>query len=176
MEIIKECLNINYISYFVTTIIIISAIIFIIEVFVKFFNFLNIPIRWVRTKDRDHELLEEMKHNFETIESKRLKDLEQSNKNDEEIKAMLDSTLKMLENHIKTDNRRTIVTLRSMLYNMHNEFVSLGYVTNAGLKTFLDCGNAYEEAGGNDIYHDKLKPEVLELPIRDIQNNEADTR
>ena len=36
-----------------------------------------------------------------------------------------------------------------------------------GLKTFTELGSIYESAGGDDIYHDKLKPEVLSLPIKD---------
>ena len=35
------------------------------------------------------------------------------------------------------------------------------------LETFTELGSIYESAGGDDIYHDKLKPEVLALPIHD---------
>ena len=47
------------------------------------------------------------------------------------------------------------------------KFVERGYIDKSGLKTFTELGSIYESAGGDDIYHDKLKPEVLALPIHD---------
>lgn len=35
-----------------------------------------------------------------------------------------------------------------------------------GLKTFLEMGKLYEDAGGNDIYHSKLLPEITALEIK----------
>lgn len=63
-------------------------------------------------------------------------------------------------------NERTIATCRSTLFRLHKEFTSQGYVTPEGLKTFTEMGKVYEDAGGNDIYHDKLYPEVLALEIK----------
>ena len=44
--------------------------------------------------------------------------------------------------------------------------MSQGYVTEAALRTFTECVRVYEARGGNDIVHDKLAPEVLNLPIK----------
>ena len=65
------------------------------------------------------------------------------------------------------DKAKTVATLRSQLYDLHSKFVKQGYIDKSGLKTFTELGSIYESAGGNDIYHDKLKPEVLLLPIKD---------
>lgn len=46
------------------------------------------------------------------------------------------------------------------------EFTKQKFVTPEGLKTFKEIGKVYVEAGGDDIYHDKLEPEVLKLPIK----------
>ena len=40
-----------------------------------------------------------------------------------------------------------------------------GHADKSGLKTFLELGKIYEDDGGDDIYHDKLKPEIMNLPI-----------
>lgn len=71
----------------------------------------------------------------------------------------------MLKDHISMDNERTISSFRSTLYRLHMEFTKQGYVTREGLKTFKELGKCYVAAGGDDIYHDKLEPEVLSLPI-----------
>lgn len=72
-----------------------------------------------------------------------------------------------LKDHDKKDKERIVATLRNQLYSLHSKFIEHGYVDESGLKTFLELGKIYEESGGNDIYHDKLKPEVMNLPIRD---------
>lgn len=76
----------------------------------------------------------------------------------------------MLERHIETDNERTISSFRSTLYRLHKEFTEQGYVTPEGLKVFNEVGNAYVSAGGDDIYHSKLEPEVLSLKIEYDEN------
>lgn len=94
-------------------------------------------------------------------------DIRQELKNDQDslkndVKALIDK----FDSYILTDNKRTIATLRTSLWRMHRDFMEQGYVTPDGLKTFKEMGVVYEEAGGNDIYHEKLKPEVLSLEIR----------
>lgn len=66
-----------------------------------------------------------------------------------------------------TDKAKTVAILRNQLYELHGTFVDRGYVDKSGLKTFLELGNIYEDAGGNDVYHDKLKPEVMRLPLKE---------
>lgn len=66
-----------------------------------------------------------------------------------------------------SDKAKTVATLRNQLYDLHSKFVEKGYVDKSGLKTFLELGTIYENAGGDDIYHDKLKPEVLNLPMKE---------
>lgn len=71
----------------------------------------------------------------------------------------------MLQLYIEKDNRRTIASLRTTLWSLHADFVAQGYITPDGLKTFNELGAVYEEAGGDDIYHSKLLPEIMDLEI-----------
>lgn len=71
----------------------------------------------------------------------------------------------ILQEYIAKDNEKTVATLRTSLWKMHKLFTEQGYVTPDSLKTFMEEGKVYEKAGGNDIYHDKLLPEVLDLDI-----------
>lgn len=71
----------------------------------------------------------------------------------------------MLQLYIEKDNRRTIASLRTTLWRLHADFVAQGYITPDGLKTFNELGAVYEEAGGDDIYHSKLLPEIMDLEI-----------
>lgn len=78
----------------------------------------------------------------------------------------VDSLTVMIENFISKENESTVAMFRSSLWRMHRDFVAQGFVTPDGLKTFMEMGKVYENAGGNDIYHEKLLPEVEALEIR----------
>ncbi len=80
----------------------------------------------------------------------------------EDIKALTN----MFQMYINMDNDRTVAAFRTSLWKLHNEFVTQGFITPDGLKTFTEMGKIYVEAGGDDIFHDKLEPEVLALEIK----------
>lgn len=84
-----------------------------------------------------------------------------------ELENGLSTILEALQKHMQQDDERAIATFRSTLYRLHSEFITQGYVTQEGLKTFLEAGRVYQSAGGDDIYHSKLEPEVLKLPLRE---------
>lgn len=61
----------------------------------------------------------------------------------------------------------TVATLRNQLYGLHSIFTAQGYIDSSGLRTFTELGAIYEKAGGDDIYHEKLYPEIMALKIKD---------
>ena len=94
------------------------------------------------------------------------KDQAELREKQQEIQAAVKDITAMLQDYIRKDNKKTIATLRTTLWQLHKSFMDQGYVTPDGLKTFTELGKVYEDAGGDDIYHDKLVPEVMSLEIR----------
>lgn len=94
------------------------------------------------------------------------KDQAELREKQQEIQADVKDITAMLQDYIRKDNKKTIATLRTTLWQLHKSFMDQGYVTPDGLKTFTELGKVYEDAGGDDIYHDKLVPEVMSLEIR----------
>ena len=84
----------------------------------------------------------------------------------DDLKEDIHSLRLLLEESMENQNQTTIAILRSSLWRFHKDFTTQGFVTPDGLKTFRELGRVYEQAGGNDIYHEKLLPEVEELEIR----------
>lgn len=160
MDNIINLQELNISAFIVGAFIIMSAIIAIYEIIGKFSVIIKKPVFWVKNKNKDHEIL------IDTVN--KVNDLE---KKDDAIKTDIDDILKLLKDHIETDKKNTRATFRSSLYRMHSDFTSRGFITKEGLKTFLECGAAYELADGDDIYHDKLKPEVMKLPIREVDTD-----
>lgn len=86
-------------------------------------------------------------------------------KNQEGLSTQISDLSQMMSSFINTQNDRTVASFRSSLWRMHKDFTNQGYVTPDGLKTFMEMGKIYEASGGNDVYHEKLLPEVESLEI-----------
>lgn len=86
-------------------------------------------------------------------------------KNQEGLSTQISDLSQMMSSFIDTQNDRTVASFRSSLWRMHKDFTNQGYVTPDGLKTFMEMGKLYEASGGNDVYHEKLLPEVESLEI-----------
>ena len=94
------------------------------------------------------------------------KDQAELREKQKEIQADVKRMSDILQDYIRKDNKKTIATLRTTLWQIHKGFMDQGYVTPDGLKTFTELGKVYEDAGGDDIYHEKLVPEVMSLETR----------
>ena len=126
-----------------------------------------------KVKDALFKKQEAYHHQSEEIRDDFIKRQNESKSHREKLQAGQDlltenvnNMMNMLQEYIKKDNEKTVATLRTSLWRMHKDFVDQGFVTPDGLKTFTEEGKVYEAAGGNDIYHEKLLPEVLNLEIR----------
>lgn len=172
MESIKELFELDIISLIIGIFIILSSIISMVTIVSKFLEYIGKPLKWIQDKDKDHQLLITTATALAELQDKQKEDVINSIKHDEAIREDLESVIKLLEENVKRDNRRTVATLRSTLYRLHSDFMSQGCITREGLKTFTECGTVYEEAGGDDIYHHKLRPEILNLPIQEEYINE----
>ena len=71
----------------------------------------------------------------------------------------------LIEQFMSDQNETTVAMLRSSLWRYHKDFMAQNFVTPDGLRTFREMGRVYERAGGDDIYHEKLLPEVEALEI-----------
>ena len=135
---------------------------------------------WSKTSDikeeEQNDKLEELETRLNQLEEKVDRTATQFFENQQlfhgqsiEVRSELANDIKSLtelfENYLEMDKKRTIASFRNSLWSMHRMFMDQGFVTPDGLKTFLEMGKIYEHAGGNDVYHDKLKPEVESLDI-----------
>lgn len=128
----------------------------IIEIFAYFKN----KFRIKTGVEEDKETIEQRIAVLEKHDKWQYGEITKISQGIEDIKTRLDE-------REKQEKDRTVATLRNQLYDLHNKFIERKSIDRSGLKTFLELGKIYEDAGGDDIYHDKLKPEVMNLPIED---------
>ena len=156
MDNIENLTRIDYSTVFLW----IFILLFAIKEFIELFSYFKKRFRIKTGVDTEKETIEGRISKLETHDKWQYNEISKISKGIDEIKSSL------AQKEIK-DKAKTVATLRSQLYDLHSKFVKQGYIDKSGLKTFTELGSIYESAGGNDIYHDKLKPEVLLLPIKD---------
>lgn len=140
MNEIIELTKIDFPSIFISVFTILVGIKVIVSLFEWTISKLGLETKWIRKKREDHNLI------VSTVN--KVNNMEQI---DDAIKHDIDDILTLLKEHIETDKKNTQATFRSSLYRMHSDFTSRGFITREGLKTFLECGKAYEDAGGKIV-------------------------
>ena len=156
MDNIENLIRIDYLTVFLW----IFAILFAMKEIIELILYFKKRFRIKTGIDTEKETIEDRISKLETHDKWQYNEISKISKGIDEIKSSL------AQKEIK-DKAKTVATLRTQLYDLHNKFVERGYIDKSGLKTFTERGSIYESAGGDDIYHDKLKPEVLALPIHD---------
>lgn len=156
MSEIEKLLHLDY----VLIVLGIFAIMFAAKEIIEIVTYFKNKFRIKTGVEEDKETIEDRISTLEKHDNWQYKEITKISKGIDEIK---DS----LSNKEIKDKAKTVATLRTQLYDLHGKFVERGYIDKSGLKTFLELGTIYEDAGGDDIYHDKLKPEVIALPIKE---------
>jgi hypothetical protein len=156
MDEIKALMNLDFPTVILDVFIIILGVDKIIFLFGKIKNTFRIKFGF----EEDKKTIEDRITTLEKHDNWQYKEISKMSKGIDDIKCQLTEKE-------RADKERTVATLRNQLYGLHAKFSEKGYVDNSGLKTFTELGKIYEAAGGDDIYHDKLKPEVMSLPIKD---------
>ena len=159
MEEIKALLNLDYSSIIIGIFIILLGVDKIIFLFGQFKTKFRIKFGF----EEDKKTIEERITVLEKHDNWQYREISKISTGIDEIKQSL------VQKEIK-DKQQTVATLRNQLYDLHGKFVDRGYIDRSGLKTFLELGKIYEEAGGDDIYHDRLKPDIMSLTINENEN------
>lgn len=156
MDHIQRMMQIDYVAFFVTLFAILFGIKEIVELLSYFVKKFGVKFK----RDTEKKCMEDRVATLEKHDNWQYKEILKISKGIDDIK----------ENLVKreiTDKAKTVATLRGQLYGLHEKFVTKGYIDKSGLKTFIELGKIYEAAGGDDIYHDKLYPEIMKLQIKD---------
>lgn len=183
LEIINQLIDLGPVYVITVIVLLILLIPLIVKSWGELLNALGLETKKsIRQKEKEEEM-RQIKQDFEDYQNKIYDKQQEYHQQSIDIRNglidnqhKLESNQKSLSDDVKTltnmlqlyiekDNRRTIASLRTTLWRLHADFVAQGYITPDGLKTFNELGAVYEEAGGDDIYHSKLLPEIMDLEI-----------
>ena len=136
------------------------AILFAAKEIIEIFSYFKKKLRLKTGIDEDKETIENRIKTLEKHDNWQYQEILKISNGIDDIKDNL------TKREIK-DKAKTVATLRGQLYGLHEKFVTKEYIDKSGLTTFSELGKIYEAAGGYEIYHDKLYPEVRALPIKE---------
>ena len=117
MDAITEFFKLDIATFVLTIFVILSACIAIHDIIGRFSKIIGKPVKWVREKEKDHELLMENTKQIKELSKLHEEDREQSIKHDEKIESNLDSLLKMVLDKAIDDYRYEILDFATGLSN-----------------------------------------------------------
>ena len=169
VEALQELLNANYKEIIYSIVIVVIVAVVLKKLYNEFIQLFHIETPTMR-QERDRKA--ELKNMHDEIKDIK-QELNNSRRVSDEADEKMNEQISQLNELLKS---LTVASMRSTLWRQYTEATEQGYITQEGLKTFLECGKVYESAGGDDIYHSKLYPEVMALHIHEqgevIENDE----
>lgn len=120
MEVITELFKQDIPSLIISCFIIISAIIAIYELIGKFSKIIGKPVRWVREKECDHNLIIQTTERLNELQKQHEESVKQSIKHDKVIRNDLEKLTKMFVDKEINDMRWEIINVADKISNGKN--------------------------------------------------------
>lgn len=170
MEIFKELFQLNIPYIIIGILVILSVAIALYEMIGKISKIIGKPVKWVREKEKDHELILQTSKGLEELQKQYEESVRQSIRHDEMIKNDL-STLTATVNNIadtlnkmqKKDNATKLKELKDSLIRYYNKYKNIGEWSKLEKDAFWDLFDDYEKRGGDGYIHSIVEPVMREL-------------
>ena len=117
MEDILRLFSTDISSIIIGIFVLLSAFIAIYEIITKTCEICNIPIKWVKNKNADHNLLIQTTNELKSLEQQCEKDVRESNEHDKNIEDKLDKLSNVILDKQIDDYRYEILDFASALSN-----------------------------------------------------------
>lgn len=170
MDVITELFKLDFSYIFICIFIILSGFVTICEIIGKVSEILGRPFKWVRNKNKDHELLLQTSQELLELKEKHDESVRQSIRHDEIIKDDLTSLtstvngiVNTLESMQKKDNETKLKELKDSLIRYYNKYKNIGEWSKLEKDAFWDLFDDYEKRGGDGYIHSIVEPVMREL-------------
>lgn len=174
MEKIIELTKIDFIGWAIIFFLLLSAFIAGAEIIGKFSILINKPVKWVKKKNEDHELLIKTAQTLDALRSKHEEDIEQSTIHDQIIKADLDAVsnkmdalseqITIMQNKM---DETEMAKLKDSIITYYHKYKDAGGWSKLESDAFWELFHRYEAHGGNGFIHAVVEPMMREMKIID---------
>lgn len=170
MDSIKELLNQDYSSMILSIFVVIFGIVSIFTIVEKFSIIIGKPVKWLKSRNSDHELLLKTIQDLSGLCNKQEEDTKQSIRHDEMIRNDLlkltdtvNGIAATLDNMQKKNNETKLKELKDNLITYYNKYKTIGEWSKLEKDAFWDLFEDYESRGGDGYIHSIVEPVMREL-------------
>ena len=179
MDEILALRDIDFVSWIIISFAILSVIVAMCAVIKKFCEIIGMPVKWVRKKNADHELLMQTAEKMNEYADNRVRDRQQSlsiqkelidaqnglSKSIEIISEKLDKMQRNTDERFlateKKNNKRIRAELKDKISQLYRYYHSLGKINDMELESLEDLIEEYEAADGvNSFVHQIVQKEM----------------
>jgi ATP-dependent Lon protease len=189
MDIIKEFLQINFPTFILTVFLVMAAIIAGYKIIGEFSKLIGKPVKWVKKKEEDHELLMKAIRDLDLLDKKHDKDVKASINHDhkiecdltnfmEEIRSgmkqlankfdvMKESTDERFSNNEEKENKRVQSEIKERIAQSYREYHRTQQISSIELEALEDLIETYEAHGGeNSFVHSLVQKEMYTWEVK----------
>lgn len=170
MDAICEFLKMDFNSFILACFVLMSGAISMVTVIGKFSEIIGKPVKWIRKKNEDHELLISTTQTLTALQKKQEEDVKQSIRHDKMIKDDLmklsetvDGIAVTLNDMKEKDNITEVKKLKEKLVAYYNKYKNSDGWTKVEKEVFWDLFDDYESRGGDGFIHSIVEPVMREL-------------
>lgn len=170
MEEIQILLTLDWVALILAIFILMSGIIAIVTIIGKFSEIIGKPVKWVKNKQEDHELVIKNAKAIQELSKRHEEDTKQSIRHDEmirnDLKQVSDTVNEIavkLNDMEKKNNETKIKELKDTLINYYNKYRVIGEWSKLEKDAFWELFEDYESRGGDGFIHSIVEPVMREL-------------
>ena len=167
---IQALLGLDWVALIFGIFIVMSGVIAMFTIIGKFSEIIGKPVKWVRNKQKDHELIIENAKAIQELSKRHEEDTKQSIRHDEIIRNDLKQVSETvneiaikLNDMEKRDNETKIKELKDTLINYYNKYRVIGEWSKLEKDAFWELFEDYESRGGDGYIHSVVEPVMREL-------------
>ena len=174
MDSIKELFNVNMPTFILTVFVIIFGIVSIFTIIEKFSLIINKPVKWLKGRNNDHELLTKTVQDLAELHSKHEEDTKQSIRHDEmirdDLKILTDTVngisdrLDIMQNKIDATE---MTKLKEKILGYYRKYKDIGEWNRFEADVFWELYDRYISHGGNSFVKHDIEPIMRDLKIID---------
>ena len=174
MDSIKELLELEWVTVILGLFVIMSSFIFIVGIVGKISEIIGKPVKWVRDKKKDHELLLKTVQDLTELHNTHKEDTKQSIRHDEIIRQDLQNlteTVNDISNRLEIMQKKMDATemakLKDKIVAYYRKYSALGEWEQFEHDVFWGLYDSYISHGGNSFVKDDIEPAMRKLKIKD---------
>ena len=174
MDELNSLLNIDFKSFIQDTFIIIACLVTICVLLIKFFDYIGRPIKWLKNRNQDHELLIKTVQDLKTLHDKHEEDTKQSIRHDAIIREdlrKLTTTVDDISDKLETMQKKMDATemakLKEKILAYYRKYSPKGEWEQFESDVFWGLYDSYISHGGNSFVKDDIEPVMRKLRIKD---------